>query len=109
PVAVVAEPDHLGVVLGEPGLPHRGELDPGGLEPGDGAGAGVPGGGVGPGDQAGDHGGLLPGGGDQAVHGPGVLAALADRVDRRVVGAQLVVDDDAPVDLEAGGAGEPGD
>ena len=44
--------------------------------------------------------GVLPGGRDQAVDLAAVLGALADRVDVGVVGAQLVVDDDAALHLQ---------
>ena len=49
--------------------------------------------------------GLLPGRGDQPGTAPSVLGAVADREDGRVVGAQLVVDDDAAVDLQPGRGG----
>ncbi len=99
----MAEAHHLGVLLTEVRLAHRGQLDALGLEPGDQPGAPVAG--LAAGDDLGGHHGLLPGGGDQAVHGAVVLGALADGEDRRVVGTHLVVHDDAAPHLQPGVGG----
>jgi hypothetical protein len=61
----------------------------------------VLGAGVGAGEDVGEHLRVLPRRCHQAVHLAAVLGALADGVDVGVVGAQLVVDDDAALDLQA--------
>jgi hypothetical protein len=81
---------------------HHCDVDAGDLEFRRRPAAVVLGGGVGTGEDVGQDDGLLPSGRDQAVDLAAVLGALADRVDVGIVGAQLVVDDDAPLDLEPG-------
>ena len=64
--------------------------------------------GLGAGEDVGQDDGVLPGRRDQAVDLAAVLGALADRVDVGVVGAQLVVDDDAALHLQPGPDGDVG-
>src|SRR3712207_8762551 len=86
--------------------PHGGDVDAGDLELGRRPAAVVLGAGVGAGEDVGEHAGVLPGRLHQAVDRAAVLGALADGVDVGVLGAQLVVDDDAAVDLQAGADGD---
>ena len=101
----VGQLDHLAV--GALGVAEHGDVEAGGAEPGDGAGAVVP-------DRARRSGarassaGLLPGRRDEAGDLAAVLGAVADRVDRRSLSAQVVVDDDAAAHLEPGPPGQRG-
>ncbi|CAM5677267.1 hypothetical protein SPURM210S_01669 [Streptomyces purpurascens] len=74
-------------------------------EPGQRTRAGVPGGRV-TGQRLRERVGLLERRGGEAVEHTVVLGAVADRVDVRVGGAQLVVDDDTLADVESGGLRE---
>ena len=79
---------------------HRRQLDAGGLQPGDEPRPGVPGG-PGAADRLGRDARLLPRRRHQSVDPAPVFRTVADRVDRRVGRAHLVVHDDAAVDLQA--------
>nr|BFE75725.1 hypothetical protein GCM10020092_090260 [Actinoplanes digitatis] len=62
---------------------------------------------VGAGEVVGQHPGLLPQRGDQPVRLAAVLGTLADRVDVRLVrAAQLVIDDDAALHVQAAAFGQ---